>query len=380
MSKKITCRTFLNHTVPGIGIIKHPCFSFLFLLTQLSCINQSEDKNHTIPFVSISPHVITDTVSWDTDDPAIWINPSDPGRSLIIGTDKNADGALYVFNLEGKIVKSVKGLRVPNNVDIAYGFPFRGDTVDIAVVTERLEQRIRVFSVPDLAPLDDGDLIVFNGDTERAPMGIALYKRPIDQTFFIFIGGKSGPAEGYIGQYKLEEDLKQDKLKITPLREFGKYSGKKEIESIAVDTDAGYVYYSDETAGVRKYHADPDVPDANRELALFANEGFTRDHEGISIYELNEQKGYILVSDQQANQFKIYNREGSPGNPHDHRLVKIIEVEAIESDGSEVTSIPLSPAFPSGLFVAMSNGKTFHYYSWDDIAGKDLRKKTTTIK
>ncbi len=353
---------------------KHPVLLFLLLLTQISCINKPVD-NHSIPFASISPVVVTDTVKWDTDDPAIWIHPSDPAQSLIIGTDKNADGALFIFNLEGKIVNVVKELRVPNNVDIAYGFPFCGDTIDIAVVTERLGQRIRVFRVPDMIPLDDGDLIVFNGDTDRAPMGIALYKRPEDKAFFVFVGGKSGPAEGYIGQYRLEEDIKQGKLRIAPVREFGKFSGKKEIEAIAVDAEAGYIYYSDETAGVRKYHADPDVPDANRELAFFANEGFTRDHEGISIYKLNEQEGYILVSDQQAHQFKIYTREGSPGNPHDHRLVKIIEVEAIESDGSEVTSIPLPPDFPSGLFVAMSNGKTFHYYSWDAIAGEYLRKK-----
>mgnify|MGYP000494161084 FL=1 len=43
-----------------------------------------------------------------------------------------------------------------------------------------------------------------------------------------------------------------------------------------------------------------------------------------------------------------------------------------ESDGSEVTSAVLDPRFPSGLFVAMSDNRTFHYYSWDDIAGDDL--------
>jgi 3-phytase len=43
-------------------------------------------------------------------------------------------------------------------------------------------------------------------------------------------------------------------------------------------------------------------------------------------------------------------------------------VAAIESDGSEVTSVPLGGRFPHGLFVAMSNGRIFHYYSWDDFA------------
>ena len=331
---------------------------------------QLNDLPAGTPFSKILPSVISDTTKWDTDDPAIWINTANPAKSLIIGTDKNRDGALFAFDLKGKIVKIYNGLHGPNNVDIAYGFPYKGETIDIAVVTERLEQRIRVFRLPGMEPIDNGDLIVFDGDINRAPMGIAMYKRPPDKSFFVFVGGKSGPEVGYIGQYRLEEIGGQ--LKITFIRQFGKFSGKKEIESIAVDAELGYIYYSDETAGVRKYPADPDAANANMELALFATQGFARDHEGISIYKLNDKTGYILVSDQQANRFWIYSREGSPGNPNEHKLLKIIEVTAMESDGSEVTGFSL-PGFPAGLFVIMSNGKTFHFYDWKDIAGENLK-------
>ena len=51
-----------------------------------------------------------------------------------------------------------------------------------------------------------------------------------------------------------------------------------------------------------------------------------------------------------------------------------MKVSTNESDGSEVTSAVLDERFPSGLFVAMSDNRTFHYYSWDDIAGEDLKK------
>jgi 3-phytase len=221
--------------------------------------------------------------------------------------------------------------------------------------------------------VDKGDLVVFDGDPERAPMGIALYKRPRDGALFAIVGGKSGPAEGYLGQYRLEDDG-TGHVKMTLVRQFGRYSGKKEIEAIAVDAELGYVYCSDETVGVRKYRADPDAPGANEELALFATTGFASDHEGISIYKLNDGTGYILVSDQQNNAFRIFPREGTPGKPHDHPLLATFDVSAIESDGSEVTSTAL-PGYPSGLFVAMSNGKVFHYYSWDDIAAATGLKK-----
>lgn len=349
----------------------HGCITIFLALIHFSCSSQQIQIPEGIPYGSVKPQIITDTAQWDIDDPGIWINYSHPEKSLIIGTDKNLDGGLYVFDLNGKIVKVVKGLKRPNNVDIAYGFPFMGEAIDIAVVTERLSQRIRVFRLPEMDLIDKGDLVVFEGNTGRAPMGVAIFKRPGDSAFFILVGGKSGPEEGYIWQYRLEAD-NLGNLEIRLVREFGKFSGKKEIESIAVDAELGYVYYSDETVGVRKYHADPDVTNADRELAIFAVRGFKRDHEGISIYKMEDGTGYILVSDQQANRFWIYSREGSHGNPHLHPLVKVIEASTIESDGSEVTSFSL-PGFPSGIFVAMSRGKILHYYNWTDIAGDDLK-------
>jgi 3-phytase len=343
-----------------------------------SCREKPSDIPRGIPYATVHPKVVTDTARWDTDDPAIWINYKNPAESLVIGTDKNRDGGLYAYSLDGKIVRVFSGIDRPNNVDIAYGFPFRGETIDIAVVTERMKQRVRVFRLPGLEPVDIGDLIIFEGEPERAPMGVAVYKRPRDSAFFILVSGKSGPEEGYIGQYRLTES-DQGVLEVSFVRQFGKFSGKKEIESIAVDSELGFVYYSDEKAGVRKYLADPDAPDAGKELALFADKGFAGDHEGISVYSLDKGRGYILVSDQQANRFWIYSKEGSEGNPHDHRLLKVIRVQTEESDGSEVTNFPL-PGFPGGMFVAMSNGKIFHYYDWKEIAGKDLRTANHDLK
>jgi 3-phytase len=321
---------------------------------------------------TLAPRVVTQPARYDTDDPAIWIDRADPSRSLIVGTDKEADGALYVYDLGGRIVNRVGGLKRPNNVDIAYGLPLGGTPTDIAVTTERDMMRLRVFSLPGMTSIDNGDLVVFDGDTNRAPMGIALYRRARDGAMFAFVGGKAGPLTGYIGQYRLADDG-TGHVKMTLIRSFGAYSGRKEIEAIAVDVELGYVYYADESVGVHKYKADPDAPDANTELALFATSGFAGDHEGISIYKVNDGTGYILVSDQQANQFRVYPREGAPGRPHEHRLVKTVPVAAIESDGCEVTNVDLGPAFPHGLFVAMSNGRVFHYYAWEDIAGQDLK-------
>ncbi|QEH43216.1 phytase [Chitinophaga sp. XS-30] len=331
------------------------------LLSGIVLISACDSGKAPIKENALKPAVITEQVGHDTDDPAIWINPADSMKSLIIGTDKDTDGGLYAFDLEGKIVKKVPGLKRPNNVDIAYGLLLNGAPVDIAVLTERETNRIRIFSLPDLLPLDNGGIEVFTGETERDPMGIALYKRPSDSAIFAIVGRKSGPVENYLWQYRLEDDGK-GAVKAALVRKFGQYSGKKEIEAIAVDNQLGYVYCSDETVGIRKYKADPDQQD-NTELAHFGKEGFVSDHEGISIYPLTDSTGYILVSNQQNNTFMVYPREGN-----EHPLLAEVPVSTIESDGSEVTAVPLGSKFPQGLFVAMSNGKVFHYYSWKDIA------------
>jgi len=57
----------------------------------------------------------------------------------------------------------------------------------------------------------------------------------------------------------------------------------------------------------------------------------------------------------------------------DHHLLKIISVKANKSDGSEVFSKSLNGVFKKGIFVAMSDDKTFHFYRWEDIAGDELK-------
>lgn len=341
-----------------------------------ACQNEPKDNSLTDENQQLRPWVITEKVKHDTDDPAIWVHPSDKSLSLIIGTDKKSDGALYVFDLNGKIIDSltVRNIDRPNNVDVGYGFHLGDSKIDFAVTTERNQHRLRFFSLPNMQEIDGGGIEVFIGETEedfRDLMGVSIYFDEESAKHYVIVGRKNGPQDGtYLWQYEMKVSA-DGKLNLELVRKFGHFSGKKEIEAIAVDSEFGYIYYSDEGYGVRKYHAHPDK--GNEELALFATENFSQDQEGISIYKLNDGTGYILVSDQKANRFHIFPREGSTSNPHEHTLIKIVDMSTLESDGSEVTSLSLNEDFQGGLFVAMSTDKTFHFYRWVDIAGDDLK-------
>jgi len=339
------------------------------LILAASCgQNQSSESRN---LTELEPLYVTEKVSYDSDDPAIWVHLENPAKSLILGTDKkeNGQGGLFVFNLEGKIDTSLVGFDRPNNVDVEYGLISPSDTFDIAVLTERQQAKIRVVRLPDMKIIDNGGIPVFEDDDHNRVMGVALYKRPSDNAVFAIVSRKENPGNDndYLYQYRLSADstgMVSGKL----VRKFGHFSGVSEIEAIAVDDELGYVYYADEGHAIRKYYADPNQN--NNELASFGLEGFVDDREGISIYKTGQGKGYILVSDQEAQEFHIFPREGTESNPHKHPLLKVIKVQAASSDGSEVTHIALNEDFPNGIFVAMSDNKTFEIYPWEVIAGE----------
>lgn len=345
-------------------------FNSIFLLiffVSFSCQNQGVDTGHTEISKrynsgdTVRPITITDTVTYDTDDPAIYIDAQNIQESFVIGTDKDSIGALVAFDLSGKIIeqKSFKPLVRPNNCDINYGLNFNGEKVDIALVAERLTHKVRVIQLPDVKAIDNGGIEAFLEETlkeGRDLMGISSYKAENGDIYAI-VGRKTGPTDGtYLQQFKLVEDSGYVKGEL--VREFGLFSGLNEIEAIAVDQENGFIYYCDEGVGIRKYHANP--TQGNEELSLFGGEIFTEDNEGIAIYKTNKKEGYIFVSDQGIKKLQVFDRLT---NQH----LGEINYSALETDGIEVVNNDLGGKFPGGLLVAMSTDKTFHYYSVKEL-------------
>ena len=260
---------------------------------------------------SMRPIGQTSSVPNDADDPAIWIHPDDPAKSLILGNDKEeVVGGLYIWNLSGELVQEITPIDRPNNVDVEYGFELDGSTVDLVVVTERMKSLLRVFAIDR----ESGELSDVTGSTgflgelegeEKMPMGVGLYKRPSDGTVYAIVSPKAGPTEGYMAQYRLVAN--GDKVDTKLVRRFGQFSGlvpddegemEGEIEAVVVDDELGFVYYSDELAGIRKYYADPDAENAGKELAYFGREGYQGDREGLALVARPDGEGYLVSVDQ----------------------------------------------------------------------------------
>lgn len=330
---------------------------------------------------AIRPSITTAPVPHDPDDPAIWVNASDPAKSLIFATDKMPGvGGLYVFGLDGTLTRTIAPLDRPNNVDVEYGLAVGDQRFDIAVVTERLKHRLRIYGISpdgqvrDLAP---NGIAVLTGQPAPAsePMGIALYKRPRDGAIFAIVAPKTGGTANYLWQYRLA--AADGAITATLVRRFGAFSQLGpvageigEIEAVVVDDELGYVYYADERYGIRKYHADPDHADAAKALAVLGLEGYQGDREGLAIYSMPNGGGYLVSSDQVpgATRVMIYPRGGTATGPHDQPLVAAIATGADETDGLDVTSTPL-PGFAGGMLAMMnSTPKNFLLFSWSTVA------------
>lgn len=335
------------------------------------------------PAGRVAARAVTGTVPHDPDDPAIWVDPVHPPSSLIITTDKlEVNGGLYVFGLDGRLRQAITPMDRPNNVDVEYGLLLGGVPVDVAVVTERMGRRLRVFRIDrESRRLEEvttaGGIPVLEGQAGEAgePMGIGLYRRAADGAVFAIVSPKAGGARDYLWQYRLHDDG-HGRVAGSLVRRFGAFSRRGaapgepgEIEAVAVDDELGHVYYADERFGIRKWAADPDSPDAGRELAVFGTDGYLGDREGLAVYGLPGGAGYIVSADQVpgASRVHVYARSGEPEAPHQHRRLAIVETGADATDGLEAVSAPLGP-YGRGLLVMMNSGpRTFMLIDWDSI-------------
>jgi 3-phytase len=223
------------------------------------------------------------------------------------------------------------------------------------VVTERLTRSLRFYrvhdSAPHLRPL--GAIPVFEGESgERAaPMGIALYRRRSDDALFAIVSRKTGPADGYLWQYRLW--VEGDRVRAEKVRAFGAFSGTAEIEAVAVDARAEKVIYSDEDCCLRVYAADPAARDANRELARFGEQGFRGNREGIAV-----AGRWVIATDQLPN--------GSEYHVFDRKSLKEVVVwkgTAQSTDGIDAIARPMGSRFRKGFLVAMNEAsRNFQLY------------------
>ena len=345
----------------------------------------------------------------DADDPAIWINRADRARSRVIGTAKN--GGLRVYDLTGREVQSIlppDGGRF-NNVDLVTGFG-KGRH-DLAVVTDRGLDRLRIYRIEASGRLtdvtaDDAPLLFSRDEaeveTQATGYGLATYGRyaVVSRRHSTRLGiFRLQERDGRIG-YRVTDTLdlpRQFRLPNgetwTPCSEPGE---DPQVEGMVVDAGAGVLYAAQEDVALWRIKLDGDhfggVPRVVEHVAEFgtpatydpateecvpgADAGFggriAADVEGTTIYPTGARSGYLIVSSQGDSRFYVYDRRTN--RPlSSFRVVDGTRTDGVQhSDGAAATAEPL-PGFPRGLLVLHDGENTpdqgrvstdFKYVDW----------------
>jgi 3-phytase len=292
----------------------------------------------------------------DQDDLCFWLHPTDAALSTIIVSDKAAD-RLFVYDLQGALLQSVVTGQ-PGNIDSRYGFPLGGTLVDIVAYNERDTDRIRVFKVDPatrlLAPIDNGGFP--SGDN----YGFTLYRNPLTNRFYAL----TGPGDNtVVKQWELVDNGAGVVTGVGPLRQMP-FTGT--VESMVGDDDTGRLYVCQENGGVWEFGGDPDQPATGVRFAPVNTNGLTEDVEGIAIYHTAGAGGYLIVSSQGSDDYKVYDREP----PHAFRGTFSISGVS-DTDGLDVLNLPLGPEFPQGV-LAFHNGVVSPYptqmVGWEAVA------------
>jgi 3-phytase len=302
------------------------------------------------------------------DDPAIWVHPDDPARSRIIAAQKKR--GIEVYDLVGRRVQQLADGRM-NNVDLRQNVQLGGRPRDIVAASNRTHRLLSIYEVDRRTGMlrDAAANPIPTG--MRDPYGLCMYRSAASGKLYVFINNSD---HGEFRQWELEASA--DRIGARLVREFAVGT---QAEGCAADDATGALYVAEEDVGLWRYKAEPDGG-AERVRIDHTGKGgrLEADVEGVAILPGADGKGFLVVSNQGADNYALYRREGDNAFIGHFSVIANDDLGidgASETDGLDVTASPLGPAFPHGLLVvqdgrniAPAERQNFKLVPWEQVA------------
>ena len=308
------------------------------------------------------------------DDPAIWVNKSNPSNSIVFGTDKKS--GIYSYNLQGQEL-SYTNLGNINNIDTRTINV--GDDENISDFT---------FLFASNRTLGSVDLWVFEDNEIRQKLENNSWKVPSKPSF----RGKSdiivyGICAGIDAKYGLVAFLTEDtgpRVEVWNLTEDGlnlitTFNNGGESEGCVYDDQNRTLFISEEEVrGVLKAYRLDDSFDFSEPYIVDSRDGqIGGDPEGVSLYKTPNNSGYLILSSQGDSKFNLYDRN----YPYDYitsfRIGSSKSIDNVtDTDGIETINFKLSDEYPEGIMIAQdgynkdglwSKKQNFKFVSFQDI-------------
>lgn len=272
------------------------------------------------------------------DDPAIWVNPNNAAKSLILGTDKRR--GLMVYDLAGKELQALETGRL-NNVDVRQHASINNATNTWIAGSNRTHNSISVYSV------DTHNQVQHFAElptTLNEIYGMCMYSSNTGN--YVFMNDKSGLFQ----QYKLTGD--NESVSAQLVREF---SVPSQPEGCSADDKTAQLFLGEEDEGIWFIGAEPTA--GNKPVMLqTVNDLLVDDVEGMEIYHAKDAR-YLVVSSQGDYSYVLYKIiDGTtPSLAFAGKFAISNNLELAidgvsETDGLTVTSAAL-PGYPEGVLI-----------------------------
>lgn len=282
------------------------------------------------------------------DDSAIWLNPTDPSESVVIGSNKGMDGGLGVFDLSGHMTQFRQAGEI-GNVDLRNDFSFGGQPTTIVGANNRSNDTVALYKLDpvtrQLEPIEG------NRPTLKPNYGFCLYHSKTSGKLYAFVTQEEG---GLMEQYELVPN--GSNIDTANVRSITVGS---QSEGCVADDELGHLYVAEEDKGIWKYSAEPTGGATRSSVDSVGAGRLTADVEGLTLAFGPNGTGYLFASSQGDSTFSVYQREGN------NAFVKTFEIgggngidEVSHTDGIDVIDANLGPSFPEGLFVAHDRSNT----------------------
>jgi myo-inositol-hexaphosphate 3-phosphohydrolase len=353
-------------------------------------INISEETSMLVkPAVETARSTIQ---SPDADDMAFWIHPSDPEKSMVIATQKNAGYSIY--DVSGNtLLDNLPDTNRFNNVDVIYGIDLNGTQTDIALFTDRNTNKFAIYKITESSPYiiditdpeNSDELFDAEEPGEDTAYGEGVYKSPVTGKVYAF-----ATQNGTWNTAQFELVVNQDKIGWKKIRTITLEADDDDehAEGIVIDQEYGKAYIAQEGVGVYVMDAEPGAEPLDISLDendLIAEEGdfnLKKDLEGMTIYYKGDKTGYVFVSSQGNNTYAVFDR--TPNGVKNNYIKPFAIVDNMEgidgtqhTDSIDVTNMSVGSKFPNGAFIAQDGtdtsdtigdtGTNFKWVKWEEI-------------
>ncbi|MGV0095528.1 phytase [Streptomyces californicus] len=352
----------------------------------------------------------------NADDPAIWRNPADPGRSLVIATAKQ--GGLRAYDLDARQVQSIPAPAGPsagdkpgrfNNVDLVRGLRLGGVRTDVAVVSDRGNDRLRIYRIDRDkrgGPLTDvthpGARPVFAAgqaeiNEQKTAYGLATWTDRATGRSYALVSQRNRTriallellptSTGTVGYRQVRTLDLPSSFRLpngTTWRPCAEPGELPQVEGMVVDPADGTLYAGQEDVGiwridaglrgtptlidkVREYGVPGTYDELTEECVPGADPGFggthlTADVEGLTLVDEPDGDGYLLASSQGDDTFAAYDRERDEDNEYENAFRIAAASETLDGsevcDGAAALNAPLGVHYPNGLLVVQDGQET----------------------